>query len=113
MQFSEYQKESRVTALYPRVGNNFVYPTLGLMGEAGEIAEKVKKLIRDKHVETPAEVSDIDKTEITKELGDVLWYVAQIASEFGVDLETIASGNIEKLRSRQTRSTLHGDGDNR
>ena len=113
MQFSEYQKESRTTALYPRVGNNFVYPTLGLVGEAGEIAEKVKKLIRDKQTETPEEVSDADKAEIAKELGDVLWYLSQVASEFGIEFEAIAQGNIEKLRSRKERSTLHGDGDNR
>ena len=113
MQFSEYQKESRVTALYPEVGNNFVYPTLGLVGEAGEIAEKVKKLFRDKNTFTPREVSADDRVEIAKELGDVLWYVAQVASEFGVELEDIATGNIEKLRSRMERNTLHGDGDNR
>ncbi len=113
MQFSEYQKESRVTALYPEVGNNFVYPTLGLVGEAGEIAEKVKKLFRDKNTFTPAEVSAEDRAEIAKELGDVLWYVSQVATEFGVNLEAVAAGNIEKLRSRHERNTLHGDGDNR
>jgi NTP pyrophosphatase (non-canonical NTP hydrolase) len=113
MQFSEYQKESRVTALYPDVGNNFVYPTLGLVGEAGEIAEKVKKLIRDKQIDSPRAVSEIDKAEIAKELGDVLWYLAQVASEFGLTLDDVATGNIEKLRSRQMRGNLHGDGDNR
>ncbi len=113
MQFSEYQKESRTTARYPNIGNNFIYPTLGLVGEAGEFAEKIKKLIRDRNVDTPASVNEEDKAEVLKELGDVLWYLAQLATEFGVDLEAVATGNLEKLRSRMERDQLHGNGDNR
>lgn len=113
MQFSDYQKASRVTARYPDAGNNFVYPTLGLAGEGGEIAEKVKKLMRDRGVFTPADVSDELRAEILKELGDVLWYTAQLATEFGVDLDAVAEQNIAKLKSRMERDTLHGDGDNR
>jgi NTP pyrophosphatase (non-canonical NTP hydrolase) len=113
MQFSEYQTESRATARYPQSGNNFIYPTLGLVGEAGEFAEKIKKLIRDKDTDTPATVTAEDRTEVLKELGDVLWYVAQLATEFGVDLDTVATSNLEKLRSRMDRNQLHGNGDNR
>ena len=113
MQFSEYQKKSRVTAKYPDIDNNFVYPTLGLVGEAGELAEKVKKLMRDKQMFTPSEVTDDVKAEILKELGDVMWYTAQLATEFGVDLDAVAAQNIEKLHSRLDRDQINGDGDNR
>jgi len=113
MQFSEYQKQSRVTAKYPDIDNNFVYPTLGLVGEAGELAEKVKKLMRDKQMFTPSEVTDDVKAEILKELGDVMWYTAQLATEFGVNLDAVAEQNIEKLHSRLDRDQINGDGDNR
>lgn len=113
MQFSDYQKESRVTAKYPDLGNNFVYPTLGLVGEAGEIADKIKKLHRDRGMFTPAEVTDEVKAEVLKELGDVLWYTAQLATEFGVDLDAVAQQNLDKLRSRMERGVIGGSGDNR
>jgi len=113
MKFSEYQKQSRVTAKYPNSDNNFIYPTLGLVGEAGEIAEKIKKIHRDKGMFTPADVTDDVKAEILKELGDVMWYTAQLATEFGVDLDKVAEQNIEKLLSRLERNQINGDGDNR
>jgi NTP pyrophosphatase (non-canonical NTP hydrolase) len=109
MNFSEYQKKSRVTAKYPDAGNNFYYPTLGLSSEAGEVAGKIKKVMRDHG----GKVSDENKEEIKKELGDVLWYVAQIATELGLTLDDIAEHNIEKLYSRMERGKLKGDGDNR
>jgi len=109
MKFEEYQKKSRKTAVYPNAGNNFIYPTLGLSGEAGEVAEKIKKVIRDKE----GVVDEEQKIEIKKELGDVLWYVSQLASELGLSLEDIAEKNIEKLYSRMDRGKLQGNGDNR
>ena len=109
MNFKDYQKKSRKTALYPNRGKNFVYPTLGLAGEAGEVAEKIKKVIRDKN----SVVSEETKIEIAKELGDVLWYVTQIAAELGLSLDSIADSNIKKLYSRFDRGALGGDGDNR
>jgi NTP pyrophosphatase (non-canonical NTP hydrolase) len=109
MKFEEYQKKSRKTAVYPNAGNNFIYPTLGLSGEAGEVAEKIKKVIRDKE----GVVDEEQKIEIEKELGDVLWYVSQLASELGLSLEDIAEKNIEKLYSRMDRGKLQGNGDNR
>ncbi|MFA5985838.1 MAG: nucleoside triphosphate pyrophosphohydrolase family protein [Parcubacteria group bacterium] len=109
MNFSEYQSESRKTALYPDVGKNFVYPTLGLAGEAGEVADKLKKTIRDDGGVLTAE----KKQEVGKELGDVLWYVAQVASELGLSLDEVAQANLEKLFSRKERGTLTGSGDNR
>ncbi len=109
MTFEEYQVEARKTAVYPNKDNNFIYPTLGLAGEAGEVAEKIKKVLRD----NDGIVSDEKKTEITKELGDVLWYVANLSKELGISLEEVAAKNIEKLKSRQDRNELHGSGDNR
>lgn len=109
MTFEEYQNESQKTARYPVVGAPFVYPTLGLVGEAGEVAEKVKKIMRD----NGGIVDDVRKEEIIKEMGDVLWYLAQLATTLGISLEYIAKNNIEKLRSRLERDVVHGDGDNR
>lgn len=109
MTFEEYQIEARKTAIYPDKDNNFIYPTLGLAGEAGEVAEKIKKVLRDNQ----GIVSEEKKTEITKELGDVLWYVANLSQELGISLEEVAQKNIEKLKSRQQRDELHGSGDNR
>ena len=113
MNFSEYQTQARVTALYPNAGDDFIYPTLGLVGEAGEFANKIKKLMRDQQVFKPSEVSAETKQEVLKELGDVLWYVSCIASEFDVELNDVVQYNLDKLRSRQERGTLNGDGDNR
>ncbi|HAI74286.1 MAG TPA: hypothetical protein DCS28_02855 [Candidatus Moranbacteria bacterium] len=109
MNFEEYQKKSRVTAKYPDVGKNYIYPTLGLTGEAGEVAEKIKKVIRDKN----GIIDDETREAIKKELGDVLWYVAQIATELNLSLEDIAKVNLEKLFSRMERNELNGSGDNR
>lgn len=109
MTFAEYQITSRTTAFYPDLGKNFIYPTLGLVGEAGEIAEKIKKVIRDKR----GLISDDTRTELKKELGDVLWYLSQLTVELRLTLDEVAEQNIVKLKSRQQRHQLHGDGDNR
>lgn len=108
MTFNEYQKQSRRTALYPRE-LNLVYPTLGLTGEAGEVAEKIKKIIRDEE----GRISNEKKKELVKEMGDVLWYLAQLATELGVSLDEVATINIRKLSSRQARGKIKGSGDNR
>jgi len=109
MKFDDFQKESRKTAVYPKIGKNIVYPTLGISGEAGEIAEKVKKIIRD----DGGKISKEKKEDLAKEIGDVLWYVSQLATELKVSLGDIAKGNVEKLKSRQKRGKLKGSGDNR
>lgn len=109
MDFDEYQKQSRETAIYPNLGKNFVYPVLGLVGESGEVAEKIKKVLRDKNGKIGAQ----EKTEIGKELGNVLWYLAQVAAELDLSLENVAQTNLAKLASRQTRDKLHDSGDNR
>ncbi len=109
MTFEEYQNKSRETAIYPDKDNNFIYPVLGLAGESGEVAEKIKKVLRDKGGEVDEEVRE----NIKKELGDVLWYISQIATELKIKLDDIAQGNIKKLQSRKSREVLHGDGDDR
>lgn len=109
MNFEEYQKLSRETAMYPKIGENYVYPTLGLVGEAGEIAEKIKKVFRD----NDGVLDEERKQMLKKELGDVLWYLAQLSTELGLSFDDVASFNIEKLASRKERGTIHGDGDNR
>lgn len=108
MDLPEYQRESRRTAEYPREAW-LAYPALGLAGEAGEVAEHAKKAIRD----DAGKVSDERRAAMSKELGDVLWYVAQLASELELSLDDIAKQNLEKLFSRQKRGVLSGSGDNR
>jgi NTP pyrophosphatase (non-canonical NTP hydrolase) len=108
MQLSDYQRLSRRTAAYPRDAW-LAYPSLGLAGEAGEVAEHAKKAIRD----DGGTVTDERRLAMGKELGDVLWYVAQLASELGLELEDIARANLEKLSSRQQRGVLSGSGDER
>lgn len=109
MDFDYYQKKALNTAIYPSVGNNITYPILGLSGETGEVAEKIKKIIRDKGGIWSAK----DSNEICKELGDVLWYIALIAHEFNLSLNNVAEMNIKKLSSRLDRNKIQGNGDNR
>lgn len=113
MNFNDYQTETRTTAVYPSLGNNIIFPTLGLLGEAGEFADKIKKLIRDKDTSKPDTISKTDKRELVKELGDVLWYLTQLASELKVSLEEVAKINLDKIASRHARQVVQGEGDNR
>jgi NTP pyrophosphatase (non-canonical NTP hydrolase) len=109
MNFDEYQREARTTAQYPDMGKNVYYPTLGLAGEAGEVAEKIKKLMRDDHgLLTPDR-----RAALKKELGDVLWYVAALCAELDLSMNEVAELNIAKLRDRKDRGAIQGDGDNR
>lgn len=108
MDLSEYQRLSRRTAEYPREAW-LAYPALGLAGEAGEVAEHAKKAIRD----DGGAVGEERKEAMAKELGDVLWYVAQLATELGLDLDAVAQQNLDKLLSRQQRGVLSGSGDER
>jgi NTP pyrophosphatase (non-canonical NTP hydrolase) len=107
--FDKYQNECGKTAVYPKVGKRFVYPLLGLLGEAGEVSEKIKKIFRDEGGVLTKE----KREEIKKELGDTLWYLAQLSKELGLKFSDVAKGNLEKLASRKNRGTIHGNGDNR
>lgn len=109
MDFNEYQKLAKKTALYPKIRDNFVYPTMGLVSEAGEVAGKVKKIYRDNN----GVLDEERRQALKKELGDVLWYLAQLSTDLDLSLNEIAKSNIDNLSSREKRGTLHGDGDNR
>lgn len=109
MELNTYQEKARSTAIYPNLGNNILYPTLGLCGESGEVAEKVKKIVRDNN----GVATEERKEEIALELGDILWYVSQLAAELGISLEQVAEANLEKLFSRANRGVLQGSGDRR
>ena len=103
-----YQKVALTTAIYPRE-QAIIYPTLGLTGEAGEVANKVKKIIRDGSDKTSEDMVQA----ISSEIGDCLWYIAILADDVGVKLSDIANANLEKLANRKEKGTIHGSGDTR
>ncbi len=109
MTFREYQLKAKETAQFPDKENAFIYTALALNGEAGEVAEKIKKIWRDKNKQVSLE----DKEAIKKELGDVLWYLSQMAEELGIDFDAVAQTNLDKTHSRLERNLIHGAGDNR
>ena len=107
--FKKYEAQMLPLMRYPNIGYNLAYPALGLCGEAGEYADKLKKIMRDKG----GVVSPEDRTEMLKELGDVLWYITACAYELDSSLGGVAEMNIKKLLDRNARNVLHGEGDNR
>lgn len=126
MEFMDYQRAAHRTAKYPvprfTVGSGadehteaapYVYPAMGLSGEAGEVANKVKKLMRDFLGQHGSFEYDAHLDKIKDELGDVLWYVAELATVFDWNLGRIAEANLLKLGSRYERNVIHGDGDDR
>ena len=113
MNFNEYQEKAATTDLFQPSGNlgevGFVEKVLGLAGEAGEVTDKVKKVLRDKE----GVFSEEDKLGVAKELGDVLWYLANISRYLGIPLDEIAKMNLAKLEDRANRGKIHGAGDER
>ena len=109
MNLNEYQQQALKTARAHNKKDELFHLLLGLCGESGEIAEKTKKIIRDKD----SDFSKLDTEDLTKELGDVLWHIAVLADYFGIPLETVGSKNIDKLASRMKRGVIGGSGDNR
>jgi NTP pyrophosphatase (non-canonical NTP hydrolase) len=109
MNFNDYQQKSRATAQYPAIGHAVIYPALGLVNEAGEVAGKIKKIFRDKQ----GVVGEAEREALKAELGDVLWYLAQTCTELEISLEDVAEANLTKLLDRQARGKIQGDGDNR
>lgn len=111
LRLNDYQDSATKTAIYPGSGSvaGLTYTALGLAGEAGEVANKVKKIIRD----NGGVLDTAHREKVLKELGGVLWYAAQVAKELGFSLNYVAQRNLDELASRQERGTLQGDGDNR
>lgn len=108
--FNDYQQKAMKTAVYPKVGmTGIFYTSLGLVNEAGEVAGKVKKMLRDDDGILTASRQDA----IAAEIGDVLWYCATLAEELGLTLSSIAEANLKKLEDRSARGAIKGDGDNR
>ncbi len=115
MSLDFFQHEAKKFAIYKKNlsdDNNLIYPVLGLLSESGEVADKFKKIMRDTKLPLRS-LPMPTKTEIAKELGDCLWYIALIADELEFDLSEVAEGNLDKLNSRRNRSKLTGSGDNR
>jgi NTP pyrophosphatase (non-canonical NTP hydrolase) len=108
MDFNEYQELCRETAFYSDAWR-VMYPALGLAGEVGEVCNKIKKIYRDDN----GHMTDEQREAIGKELGDCLWYFAQLATDLDVSLDSVAAGNISKLASRKERGVLGGSGDDR
>lgn len=110
MNFNDYQRKTRETAVYPTdMEVPALYPAVKLSGEAGEVTEHFGKALRD----DDGQITAKRRTEISKELGDVLWYIARIADDLGMDLDEIANTNLAKLARRQEQGTLKGSGDDR
>ena len=111
----QYQDKATQFAIYP---TTLVYPTLGLTGEAGEVAEKVKKLIRDHDLDLTADdVADqldyTEKRDIALEVGDILWYCANLLNDIDYSMEEAAQLNLDKLADRTYRGVIPGNGDHR
>jgi NTP pyrophosphatase (non-canonical NTP hydrolase) len=109
MECDEYQRAAMRTARDKNARDEFMHLVLGLVGEAGEIAEKVKKLVRDNN----SDLAQLDRDDMAAELGDVLWYTAVLANFLGLSLDDVAQRNIDKLTDRQRRAVIGGSGDNR
>ncbi|MDO8488399.1 MAG: nucleoside triphosphate pyrophosphohydrolase family protein [bacterium] len=109
MDFDEYQQAAKKTAIYPNQGKNLIYPTLGFVGEAGELADKVKKIFRDDKGRLSEEV----KQGMLNEIGDVLWYMAALCTELKTSINSVAEKNLARLGSRQERGVIPGSGDDR
>lgn len=110
---SEYEDRAWSTAIYSGRSHNIVYPALALAGEAGEIANKVKKLWRDRGIKSGENLNANDRLALIDELGDALWYISALAREIGSSLDEVAALNLEKLEDRKQRGVLGGSGDNR
>jgi NTP pyrophosphatase (non-canonical NTP hydrolase) len=111
--FQEYHDKVNRLAQYPNIGDNLVYPALGLAGETGEVVDKIKKLWRNQGVTMGSALMPLQRADLIKELGDVLWYLDALATEAGTSLENIAIQNVVKLLDRNERGVIKSEGDNR
>lgn len=109
MTFKAYQEAAKMTAQYPVIGEGYIYPLVGLAGEVGEVCEIIKKVHRDQN----SVISEDTRTKLINELGDVLWYIATLATELEIGLDAVATINISKLFSRMERGVIQGSGSDR
>lgn len=107
--WGDYQQQSRKTWGLVKTDHPIIYPSLGLANEVGEVLGKIKKLFRDKN----GVISDEDRLQLKSELGDVLWYFAQICTELDLTIEEVAQENLDKLFDRKSRGKIGGSGDTR
>ncbi|MGC8730279.1 MAG: nucleoside triphosphate pyrophosphohydrolase family protein [Candidatus Micrarchaeia archaeon] len=106
MNLSEYQEKAHSTAIYPsELDGAYFYPAIGLAGEVGELLNKIKKIARDN--------ASLNKEDVKLELGDILWYLSELAGSFGISMDNVAEANLEKLARRKSNGTLRGSGDQR
>jgi NTP pyrophosphatase (non-canonical NTP hydrolase) len=108
MNFEDYQTQASKTAIY-NDADVIIYPALGLLSEAGEVAGKIKKVLRDNN----GHFDPVQRQNIADEVGDVLWYIAALCTDLGIGMENIAQSNLNKLNSRMARGVIGGSGDNR
>src|SRR3970040_680465 len=111
LDFDLYQFKARETAIYPEKGKlgGLLYTTIGLCGESGELANKVKKILRD----TESQTTEESRIKISEELGDILWYIAMLCDKLNLRMAQVANNNIQKLQARKLNGKIGGDGDNR
>jgi len=106
LDFDDYQSSAKTTAIYPKQLNRGIYYTaIGLAGEVGELLNKIKKIARDN--------APVDTEALKDEMGDVLWYLSQIATELGISISDVAEANLNKLKGRKQRGVISGSGDKR
>jgi len=121
MELNEYQNKAKTTAIYPHQGNNLIYTVMGLAGEAGELANKTKKLMRSYGLEPGTSIDELINNPKSRkileglygELGGILWYVSQVATELHTTLDIIGEANLDELSNRVKSNSIEGDGDNR
>lgn len=111
LNFENYSKQAWEMAMASTSDDSSLLPifVMGLCGEAGEVSEKFKKLLRD----SKGEMTEAFKQEVAKELGDVLWYINALSKKLDISLEDVAKANLDKIKSRRDRGVQHGSGDNR
>ena len=108
MNMQDYQTQASKTAIY-NDADIIIYPALGMLSEAGEVAGKIKKVLRDKN----GNFDPVERQKIAEEVGDVLWYIAALCTDLDMGMETIAQRNLDKLNSRMARGVIAGSGDHR
>jgi NTP pyrophosphatase (non-canonical NTP hydrolase) len=107
--FDKYQQLCLKSSIHSKTKHGYIIPALGVTGEAGEVADKIKKVLRDDN----GKISTAKRNEISKEIGDMLWYTSMLCTEIGLKLSDVIKLNLEKIAYRSKENKIHGSGDNR